>query len=163
MPAVRAAVKGFDNLMPISAMGALDDQLTLSIADRKFNMFLLTAFAVVALSLAAVGIYGLIAYSVAQRSRELGIRIALGALPRDVRLLVVRQGAVIALVGIAIGGAGAIAATRLMRSMLFQVNPLDPITFTAVGSTLALVAIGASWIPALRASRTNPLIAMRGD
>jgi predicted permease len=161
--AVRAAVKEFDNLMPISAMGALDDQLTLSIADRKVNMFLLTAFAAVALSLAAVGIYGLIAYSVAQRSRELGIRIALGALPRDVRLLVVRQGAVIALVGIAIGGAGAIAATRLMRSMLFQVNPLDPITFTAVGSTLALVAIGASWIPALRASRTNPLIAMRGD
>ena len=161
--AVRAAVKDFDGLMPITELGPVDEMLSSTIADRKFNMFLLTAFAAVALTLAAVGIYGLIAYSVAQRTRELGIRIALGAVPRDVRLLVVRQGAVIAFVGILVGSAGAIAATRWMRSMLFQVNPLDPVTFVAVGSTLAVVAIGASWIPALRASRVSPLIAMRGE
>jgi predicted permease len=161
--AVRATVKDFDGLMPITEMGPVDEMLSSTIADRRFNMFLLAAFAVVALSLAAVGIYGLIAYSVAQRTRELGIRIALGAVPGDVRMLVVREGATIAFAGILIGSAGAIAATRVMRSMLYQVNPLDPVTFAAVGSALAVVAVGASWIPALRASRVSPLIAMRGD
>jgi predicted permease len=163
IPAIRATVKEFDGLMAISEMNPIENLLSSSIADRRFNMFLLTAFAIVALSLAAVGIYGLIAYSVAQRTRELGIRIALGALPGDVRLLVVRQGALIALAGIVIGSVGAVAATRWMRSMLFQVSPLDPLTFIAVGSTLAVVAIGASWIPSLRASRVSPLIAMRGE
>jgi putative ABC transport system permease protein len=163
LSAVRTVVKDFDRLMPITELNALDDMLASSIADRKFNMILLGVFAVVALSLAAIGIYGLIAYSVAQRTRELGIRVALGAVPRDVLLLVVRQGAMLAIVGIVIGSAGAIAATRLMRSMLFQVDPLDPITFGAVGLTLAGVAIGASWIPALRASRVAPVIAMRGS
>jgi putative ABC transport system permease protein len=160
---VRAAIKEFDGLMPITQMGPVEDMLSQTIADRKFNMFLLGVFAAVALSLAAVGIYGLIAFSVAQRTRELGIRIALGAFPRDVRMLVVRQGALIALVGILIGSAGAVAATRWMRSMLFQVSPLDPVTFIAVSATLAGVAIGASWVPALRASRVSPLIAMRGE
>ena len=160
---VRAAVKDFDSMMPISALGELDEMLSLTISDRRFNMVLLTAFAVVALTLAAVGIYGLIAYSVAQRTRELGIRIALGAVPGDVQLLVVRQGARLALIGIVIGSVGAIAATRLMRSMLFNVDPLDPITFGTVGLGLAAVAVGASWIPALRASRVSPVIAMRGD
>jgi putative ABC transport system permease protein len=126
-------------------------------------MFLLAIFAAVALSLAAVGIYGLIAYSVAQRTRELGIRIALGAVSRDVLLMVVRQGATLAVLGIVIGSAGAIASTRWMRSMLFQVDPLDPVTFAAVGLALAAVAICASWIPALRAARVSPVTAMRND
>ena len=137
--------------------------LSSTIADRKFNMFLLGAFAAVALSLAAVGIYGLIAYSVAQRTRELGIRIALGAVPRDVLLLVIRQGVTLALAGIVIGSLGAIALTRWMRSMLFQVDPLDPLTFAAVGVALAAVAIGATWAPALRAARVSPVTAMRND
>jgi putative ABC transport system permease protein len=161
--AVRRAVKEFDGQMPISALTPMDELLSSTIADRRFNMFLLGVFAAVALSLAAVGIYGLIAYSVAQRSRELGIRIALGAVPRDVLLLVVRQGAVLALMGIVIGSAAAIAATRWMRSMLFQVDPLDPFTFGAVGLILAAIAIGASWIPARRASRVSPVVAMRSD
>src|SRR6185503_4529077 len=159
---VRRTVKEFDGLMPITGLSSMDDLLSSTIADRRFNMFLLGAFAAVALSLAAVGIYGLIAYSVAQRTRELGIRIALGAVPRDVLLLVIREGAALALAGIVLGSLGAIASTRLMRSMLFQVSPLDPVTFIAVASTLAAVAIGASWVPALRASRVSPLIAMRG-
>ena len=161
--AIRRAVKEFDGLMPITGLSSMDDLLSATIADRKFNMFLLSIFAAVALSLAAVGIYGLIAYSVAQRSRELGIRIALGAASRDVLLLVVRQGATLALLGIVIGSAGAIASTRWMRSMLFQVDPLDPLTLAAVALALGVVAIGASWIPALRAARVSPVTAMRSD
>ena len=161
--AIRRAVKDFDGLMPMSGLSSMDDLLTATIADRKFNMFLLAIFAAVALTLAAVGIYGLIAYSVAQRTRELGIRIALGAASSDVLLMVVRQGAKLALVGIVIGSLGAIASTRWMRSMLFQVDPLDPITFAAVGLALAAVAICASWIPALRAARVSPVTAMRND
>ena len=160
---VRRTVKDFDGLMPITGLTPMDELLSTTIADRKFNMFLLGAFAVVALSLAAVGIYGLIAYSVAQRTRELGIRIALGALPRDVLLLVIRQGATLALAGIILGSLGAIASTRWMRSMLFQVDPLDPLTFAAVGVALAAVAIGATWAPALRAARVSPITAIRND
>ena len=163
MSAVRRTVKEFDALMPISGLTPMDELLSTTIADRRFNMFLLGAFAVVALSLAAVGIYGLIAYSVAQRTRELGIRIALGALPRDVLVLVIRQGATLAFAGILLGTLGAIASTRWMRSMLFQVDPLDPLTFAAVSVTLAAVAIGATWAPALRAARVSPVTAMRGN
>ena len=161
--AIRRVVKEFDGLMPITALSSMDDLLSATIADRKFNMFLLSVFAAVALSLAAVGIYGLIAYSVAQRTRELGIRIAIGAVPRDVLLLVLRQGARLALAGIVIGSLGAVALTRWMRSMLFQVDPLDPLTFAAVGLALAAVAIGATWAPALRAARVSPVTAMRND
>jgi predicted permease len=161
--AVRRAVRDFDSLMPITGLSPMDELLSSTVADRKFNMFLLGTFAAVALSLAAVGIYGLIAYSVAQRTRELGLRIALGAAPRHVLLLVIRQGATLALAGIAVGSLGAIAATRWMRSMLFQVDPLDPLTFAAVGVVLAAVAIGATWVPASRAARVSPVTAMRND
>jgi predicted permease len=161
--AVRRAVKEFDGLMPITGLTPMDELLSSTIADRRFNMLLLGTFAAVALSLAAVGIYGLIAYSVAQRARELGIRMALGAMPRDVLLLVIRQGATLALAGIVVGGLGAIAATRWMGSMLFQVDPLDPLTFVVVGVALAAVAIGATWAPALRAARVSPVTAMRNE
>jgi predicted permease len=161
--AVRRTVKEFDGLMPITGLGPVDELLATTIADRKFNMFLLGTFAAVALTLAAFGIYGLIAFSVAQRTRELGIRIALGALPRDVLLLVMRQGAMLALAGIVAGSLGAIVSTRWMRSMLFQVDPLDPLTFAVVGVALAAVAVGATWAPALRAARVSPVTAMRND
>jgi putative ABC transport system permease protein len=160
---VRRVVKEFDALMPITGLTPMDQLLSSTIADRKFNMFLLGGFALLSLSLAAVGIYGLIAYSVAQRTRELGIRIALGALPRDVLLLIMRQGATLAAGGIVVGSIGAIVSTRWMRSMLFHVDPLDPLTFAAVGLTLAAVAIGATWAPALRAARVSPVTAMRND
>lgn len=163
LSAVRLAVKEFDGLMPITGLGPMDELLSSTIADRRFNMFLLGTFAAVALSLAAVGIYGLIAFSVAQRTRELGIRIALGAMPRDVLLLVIRQGAMLAAAGIVVGSLGAIVATRWMGSMLFQVDPLDPLTFAVVGVALAVVAIGATWAPALRAARVSPVTAMRTD
>jgi len=149
--------------MPITGLTPMDELMSSTIADRTFNMFLLGTFAAVALILAAVGIYGLIAFSVAQRTRELGIRMALGALPRDVLLLVVRQGATLALAGIAVGSLGAIVSTRWMQSMLFHVDPLDPLTFAAVGVALAAVAVGATWVPALRAARVSPVTAMRTD
>jgi predicted lysophospholipase L1 biosynthesis ABC-type transport system permease subunit len=160
---VRRVVRESDGLMAITAITPMDQLLAATIADRRFTMFLLGIFAVVAMSLAAVGIYGLIAYSVAQRTRELGIRMALGAVRRDVLLLVVRQGATLALAGIVFGSLGAIASTRWMRSMLFHVDPLDPLTFAAVAVALAAVAIGATWAPALRAARVSPLTAMRND
>jgi putative ABC transport system permease protein len=163
MSAVRRAVKDFDGMMPITGLAPMDELLSSTIADRKFNMFLLGVFAAVALSLAAVGIYGLIAYSVAQRTRELGIRIALGAARRDVVLLVMRQGATLALAGIVVGSLGAAASTRWMRSMLFHVDPLDPLTLAAVGVALVAVAIGATWAPAMRAARVSPVTAMRND
>ena len=156
-------IRAFGGIFMNTGLSPMDELLSSTIADRRFNMFLLGAFAAVALSLAAVGIYGLIAYSVAQRTRELGIRMALGAAPRDVQLLVIRQGATLAAAGIVVGGVGAIAATRWMRSMLFQVDPLDPLTFAAVGVALAAVAIGATWAPALRAARVSPVTAMRND
>jgi ABC-type antimicrobial peptide transport system permease subunit len=161
--AVRRAVKDFDGLMPITGLTPMDELLSSTIADRRFNMFLLGTFAAVALSLAGVGIYGLIAYSVAQRTRELGIRIALGAMPRDVLFLVIRQGATLAFAGIVVGGLGAIVSTRWMEAMLFHVDPLDPLTFAVVGVALATVAIGATWAPALRAARVSPVTAMRTD
>ena len=161
--AVRLAVKEFDGLMPVTGLTAMEELLATTIADRKFNMFLLGTFAAVALTLAAIGIYGLVAFSVAQRTRELGIRMALGALPRDVLLLVIRQGARLAVVGIVVGSLGAIASTRWMRSMLFQIDPLDPVTFVVVGVALAAVAVGATWAPALRAARVSPVTAMRTD
>jgi putative ABC transport system permease protein len=159
--AVRRTVKEFDGLMPITGMTPMDELLSSTIADRRFNMLLLGTFAAVALSLAAVGTYGLIAFSVAQRTRELGIRMALGARPRDVLLLVVRQGARLALAGIVVGGLGAIVSTRWMGSMLFQVDPLDPVTFAIVGVALAAVAVGATLAPARRAARVSPVKAMR--
>ena len=161
--AVRRTVKEFDGLMPVTGLGPVDELLASTIADRRFNMFLLGTFAAVALTLAAVGIYGLIAFSVAQRTRELGIRMALGALPRDVLFLVMRQGARLALAGVVVGSIGAVVSTRWMRSMLFQVDPLDPLTFAVVGVALAAVAIGATWAPALRAARVSPVTAMRTD
>ena len=161
--AVRRAVKEFDGLMPITGLTPMDELMSSTIADRTFNMFLLGTFAAVALGLAGVGIYGLIAFSVAQRTRELGIRMALGAMPRDVLLLVMRQGARLALAGIVVGGLGAVASTRWMESMLFQVDPLDPVTFAAVAVFLAVVAVGATWAPARRAARVSPVTAMRTD
>jgi predicted permease len=161
--AVRRLVKDFDGMMPVTGVRSMDEALSSTIADRRFNTFLLGAFAAVALGLAAVGIYGLIAYSVAQRTRELGIRIALGALPADVLLLVLRQGGKLAAAGIVIGSAGAVAATRWMRSMLFHVDPLDPLTFGAVAVALVGVAIAASWAPARRAARVSPVTAMRNE
>ena len=119
------------------------------------------SFAGLALILAMVGLYGLISYSVSQRTREVGIRVALGAQPRDVMRLVVGEGARLTMIGVGVGVLAALGLTQLMRSLLFGVSAVDPLTFTAVALLLALVATAACYIPARRAMRTEPLIALR--
>ena len=137
--------------------------LAVSLAQQRFNMLLLALFAALALILAAVGIYGLMAYSVSQRTHEIGVRLAIGAQRRDVLRLVLRDGARLTLVGIAIGIIAALALTRLMASLLFEVTPTDPATFASVALLLAVVALAACYIPARRAARVDPMVALRYD
>jgi len=132
-----------------------------SLARRRFSMLLLAVFASVALALATIGIYGVMAYLVNQGRREIGIRMALGATQRNILSLVVRQGMALALGGIAIGLAAAVLLTRLIRSLLFGVEATDPVTFVGIALLLGLVALLASYIPARRAARVDPLVALR--
>jgi ABC-type antimicrobial peptide transport system permease subunit len=122
---------------------------------------LLSAFSILALLLAAIGVYGVLAHSVAARTREIGIRMALGAERRDVLRMVLKRTALIAGAGVALGTAGALAATRVLRTLLFEVKPTDASTFLAVALLLTVVALVAGWIPALRATRVDPLVALR--
>jgi ABC-type antimicrobial peptide transport system permease subunit len=123
----------------------------------------LGSFGLLALSLAAIGIYGVTAYSVAQRTRELGIRMALGADARAIVRLIVRQGMMLTLAGLALGLSGAVLLTRLMAGMLYGVSATDPFIFGAIALLLALVALLACWIPARRATKVDPMIALRGE
>jgi putative ABC transport system permease protein len=137
--------------------------LAQSVAQRRFNMLLLALFAGLALVLAAVGIYGVISYSVAQREREVGIRMALGAQAGDVLALIVRQGMRPALLGLLAGVLVAAAMTRFMRNLLFQVSAIDPFVFGAVAFVLTLVAALACLIPARQATRVDPAVALRSE
>jgi putative ABC transport system permease protein len=132
-----------------------------SIAPQRFNLSLLSLFAALGLLLAAVGIYGVMAYSVSQRTHEFGIRMALGAQTRDVLKLIMRQGMMQALIGVGIGLIASLTLTRLMKSLLFGVSPTDPLTFALIALLLTTVALLACYIPARRAARVNPLTALR--
>jgi putative ABC transport system permease protein len=132
-----------------------------SVARQRFSMLLLGAFAGLALVLAAVGIYGVMSYSVAQQTREIGIRMALGAQRSDVLKMTVGQGLRLVLTGVAIGLAGAFVLTRVMATLLFGVSPTDPLTFVSISIVLIGVAVLASYIPALRATRVDPMFALR--
>jgi len=134
-----------------------------ALALQRFLMTLLLVFAGVGLSLAVVGVYGVLAQVARRRTREMGIRIALGARGRDVRWLVMRHGLRLTVVGLALGAAVALVATRAMRGLLFQVPPADPLTFAVVAAVLAATAGVASWLPALRASRAAPSITLRAE
>ena len=161
--AVKKQIWNVDGRIPVGDVHAMDELLALSLAQQRFNMLLLGLFAALAVILAAVGIYGAMAYAVNQRTHEIGIRTALGAQRRDVLRLVMRDGAKIALLGIASGIAGALALTRLMASLLFEVKTTDPATFAAVAILLALVALTACYVPARRAMRVDPMVTLRHE
>ncbi|HEY7184092.1 MAG TPA: FtsX-like permease family protein, partial [Blastocatellia bacterium] len=161
--AVRRQALAIDPDQPVFSMRTMERRLAESIAPRRFQMMLFGVFAAVALALAAVGIYGVIAHSVSLRAHEIGIRMALGAKPRDVSRMVVAQGMRLALVGLAIGLTGALALTRVMASLLFSVGPTDPATFAVVSTLLAGVAFLATYLPARRATRVDPMIALRHE
>lgn len=161
LPAVRGAIRSLDADAVITQAGTMDQAIFDSIARPRFRSGLVGIFASVALLLAAIGMYGVIAYSVSQRTHEIGIRMALGAHSSDVLRLVVRQGATLALVGVGIGTVAALALTRLLSSLLFAISATDPLTFVAVSLGLIAVALLASYIPGRRATRIDPLEALR--
>jgi len=152
-----------DRDLPLENVRTMDDILGDSVGDARFNTALLSMFAVVALLLAAIGIYGVLAYTVAQRTSEIGIRMALGAQRSSVLRLVVGNGLTLALVGVAIGSAGALLATRALERLVFGVSTTDPAVFGLVAFALTAVAVTAAAVPALRASRVDPIEALRNE
>jgi putative ABC transport system permease protein len=159
--AVRQEVKAMDPDQPISAVKRMSDWVDSSVSSQRYSTTLLAAFAALAMILAATGIYGVMSYTVAQRTHEIGVRMALGARRRDVLKLVVRHGMLLTLVGVIIGVAGALGLTRVMASLLFGVTAKDPLTFVAVAGLLSAVAFIACFVPALRATKVDPLVALR--
>jgi putative ABC transport system permease protein len=160
---VKKQVWSLDSQIPVSSIQSMYDLLAVSVAQERFNMLLLGIFAALAVALAGVGIYGMVAYRVNQRTREIGVYIALGAQHRDVLRLVMKDGVKLGLLGVVIGLAGAIALTRAMVSLLFEVKPTDPATLISVASLLAAVAVLACYIPARRALSIDPVSALRRE
>jgi len=162
-PAIRQQIWEVDKDIPIAVLSTMDELMAKSVAVPRFRTFLLGVFAALALALASVGTYGVISYLVTKRTREIGIRMALGARGRDAMMLVIRQGMAVALIGVAVGLAGSLALTHLMKSLLFEVSPTDFSTFAGVAALLIVVAVLACWIPARRASRVDPMTALRHE
>jgi predicted permease len=162
-PALRRDVAAIDRELPIARIEPMTAVVGASIAERRFTMLLLSAFAAVAALLAAIGVYGVLAYLVSQRTQEIGVRLAIGAAPGDVARLFLREGARLTVIGLAAGFAGAAAAARALSALLFGVTATDPATFGAVAGALALVALAAAYFPARRASRVDPMTALRTD
>ncbi|MGA9774079.1 MAG: ABC transporter permease [Blastocatellia bacterium] len=159
--AIRSRIADMDSDLPLSNMRTMEQILSESIMRPRFNMLLITIFAVVAMVLASVGIYGVISYSVSQRTHEIGVRIALGARPGDIFRMVVGQGLKIALAGVGAGLVAALALTRVMVSLLYGVQATDPLTFAAISAALTAIVIMASYIPARRATKVDPMISLR--
>jgi putative ABC transport system permease protein len=159
--ALRQAIWSVDKDAPITDVKTMDQLVAESVADQHFQAVLLSAFGGLGLILAMIGIYGVISFSVTQRTREIGVRMALGAQPGNVLRMVIREGMLLAGGGIIVGVGGGLALTRFMRSLLFEVKPTDPATFVGVAAVLVIVALAACWIPARRAMRIEPMEALR--
>jgi ABC-type antimicrobial peptide transport system permease subunit len=149
--------------LPVSSIRSMEEVVSRSISRQRFNVLLMSVFGASALLLAAIGIYGLMAYSVAQRTQEIGIRIALGAEAEQVRRMVVMQGMRLAVVGVIVGLGASWGLTRLMASVLYQVQARDPVVFIVMPVVLTLVSLIAVWLPARRASAVSPLTALRAQ
>jgi len=161
--AVVNETRKMDRLTTITRIRSMDDLRSTALQSDRFNLWLMGSFALLALLLAALGIYGVMTYTTAQRTRELGIRLALGAQNRDVLKLVTVHGMKLALIGVTLGLLGSFALTRLMKSLLFGVGPTDPLTFALVPLLLGVVSLAACYIPARRATKVDPLIALRSE
>jgi len=161
LPTVREIVSGLDKNLPIANVATMDQMISDSVSRSRFMMFLLAVFAAVALVLSSIGIYGVMSYAVAQRTNEIGIRMALGAQRSHVLRLILGQGSRLILSGIVIGVSVALVLTRLMSTLLFGVGARDPLTFAGVALLLALVALAACYFPARRAMKVDPMIALR--
>jgi putative ABC transport system permease protein len=158
---IRRSVLELDKDQPVSGIKTLEENLSASVAQQRFAMLLLVVFAFVAMMLAGVGIYGVMSYSITQRTHEIGIRRALGASTRDVLKLVVGHGMILTLIGLVVGLSGAFALTRLMNSLLFDVSATDATTFAFFSVSLTVVALVACLVPALRALKVDPMTALR--
>jgi len=159
----RAAVRAVDPALGISDIATMQQVLNDSTSDRRLDMLLFAMLGGLALALATVGVYGVVAYSVTQRTHEIGVRMAIGAQATDVVRMVLGEGARLAMAGIVAGTALALIATRLVRGLLFNVSPTDPITFGVVVIALTAIAMLASYVPARRATRVDPMLALRGE
>ncbi|HST20983.1 MAG TPA: FtsX-like permease family protein, partial [Blastocatellia bacterium] len=158
---VKSQIWKIDNRIPVTKVLTMSEVMAASVAGQRFNVLLFGLFAGVAMLLAGVGIYGVMSYSVTQRTHEIGVRMALGASSGDVLKMILRQGAVVTLAGLGVGLAGAFALTRLMSSLLYGVTATDPATFAVISAALVAVALTACYIPARRATRVDPMIALR--
>jgi putative ABC transport system permease protein len=159
----RSTVHEIDPAIPVTNIRTMDEVFSASVAQQRFAMMLIGLFGGLAVTLAAIGIYGVMGYAVSQRRHELAVRMALGARASQIRQLVLKDGALLATVGVGIGIGGAFALTRLMNSLLFEVKPTDVQTFISVAAFLIFVALLASYIPACRASKVDPSAALRAE
>jgi putative ABC transport system permease protein len=160
-PALRSALAEIDRNQPLVKVRTMEENMSTSVAQPRFRAWLIGTLALLALVLAAVGVYGVMSYTVTQRTNEIGIRVALGAQPQRVFRLVVGEGLRLALFGVGVGLVAALALTRLLHSFLFGISAYDPLTFIGVSVLLTLVAVAASYFPARRATRVDPMIALR--
>ena len=161
LASAREQVKAVDTDQPVYNIRSMNEIRAESVAPERLNLTLMSIFAGIALVLAIVGIYGVMSYSVTQRTHEIGIRMAIGAQPRDVFSMVMRQGMLLALIGVAFGLVGAFGLTRLMATMLFDVKPTDPVTFACIAILLTGVALLACYIPGRRATKVDPVVSLR--
>jgi ABC-type antimicrobial peptide transport system permease subunit len=160
---VQEAIASLDKRLALTAVQPLDRVLDTSISRPRFNAMLLNGFAVLALIIALAGIYGLVSFSVSQRAREIGLRIALGATRRTIQSMFLRSGIALAAIGAGLGMIGSVALSQLVRGLLFNIDPIDPATYSIIATVLGATVLAACWLPARRASSMSPLIATRGD